>query len=476
MTFSHIFVFIGAAFLLDLILKQRGRDWFLLVASILAVFWLQPFSPIRHLDFWMAFTTLSITLMVWLVTRPEHSRFDRETGIAVGITAGLVLLIGLLRYLRPICCITASPPPTWQSIAIALLTLGGLTWLSIRWKKAGWLGATIFMMGIIVIFVSLKTEALTLLASSALRTLNHQPVHLASATDIRWLGFSYIAFRLLHVLRDRRNGKEIALSLKEFMTYVLFFPTLTAGPIDRSQRFAQDLRRPFQLSETSLWQAGERLLLGIFKKFVLADTLSLIALNEVNSSQVISTGWTWILVYAYALRIFFDFAGYTDIAIGIGLLYGIKLPENFDRPYLKPNLTAFWNSWHITLAQWFRAYFFNPLTRSLRANRRAIPLPVIILIGQLSTMVLIGLWHGVTWNFFIWGLWHGAGLFLHNRWSELVRSRINTENLTLWQKRTLNGLGSFFTFQFVTMGWVWFALPTPQASWQILLGLLGLGR
>ena len=113
---------------------------------------------------------------------------------------------------------------------------------------------------------------------------------------------------------------------------------------------------------------GKRIIIGIFSKFVLADGLALIALNNINSRQVNSTGWLWVMLYAYAFRIFFDFSGYTDIAIGMGQLLGIQLPENFEKPYLKQNLTLFWNSWHITLAQWFRAYFFNPLTRALRAN------------------------------------------------------------------------------------------------------------
>jgi len=97
--------------------------------------------------------------------------------------------------------------------------------------------------------------------------------------------------------------------------------------------------------------------IGLFKKFALADSLALIALNAVNAGQVKSSGWMWLILYAYAFQIYFDFSGYTDIAIGMGRWLGIRLPENFAHPYLKPNLTLFWNSWHITLAQWFRAYF-----------------------------------------------------------------------------------------------------------------------
>jgi alginate O-acetyltransferase complex protein AlgI len=104
----------------------------------------------------------------------------------------------------------------------------------------------------------------------------------------------------------------------------------------------------------------------LFKKFVIADALALIALNDMLATQVNSTGWMWVHLYAYAFQIYFDFSGYTDIAIGIGRLVGINLPENFLSPYTKPSLTQFWNNWHITLTQWFRSYFFNPFNRWMR--------------------------------------------------------------------------------------------------------------
>jgi D-alanyl-lipoteichoic acid acyltransferase DltB (MBOAT superfamily) len=113
-------------------------------------------------------------------------------------------------------------------------------------------------------------------------------------------------------------------------------------------------------------------------------------------------------LYAYAFRSF-RFQRLYDIAIGLGRLLGIKLPENFNSPYLKPNLTQFWNNWHMTLTQWFRAYFFNPVTRALRSGNKPLPIPWIIFITQLATMVLIGL-YGVTWNF-VWG-WHGQRPYL----------------------------------------------------------------
>ena len=164
-------------------------------------------------------------------------------------------------------------------------------------------------------------------------------------------------------MRDRTTGKLAAnaIALREFVSYVVFFPSLTAGPIDRAERFAKDYCNPAAPQVADLLAGGQRIITGVFKKFVIADTLAIVALNGVNAAQASSALWIWVLVYAYAFRIYFDFGGYTDIAIGLGRFLGIKLPENFDRPYLKPNLTLFWNSWHMTLAQWFRTYFFNPV-------------------------------------------------------------------------------------------------------------------
>jgi D-alanyl-lipoteichoic acid acyltransferase DltB (MBOAT superfamily) len=211
----------------------------------------------------------------------------------------------------------------------------------------------------------------------------------------------------------------------------------------------------------------------LFKKFVLADSLAMIALSPQNSAQTSSTLWLWVLLYAYGLRLYFDFSGYTDIAIGLGKFLGIQLPENFASPYTRVNLTAFWNSWHITLAQWFRAYVFNPLTRALRSKPEKFPAWLIVLAGQLSTMLLIGLWHGITWNFAVWGLWHAVGLFIHNRWSGWSRLRYTETSQPEGIQRMIALGGWFLTFQYVTLGWVWFALPTIPSSLDAFRKLLG---
>jgi D-alanyl-lipoteichoic acid acyltransferase DltB (MBOAT superfamily) len=326
---------------------------------------------------------------------------------------------------------------------------------------------------LITILIILKSPHLSLQSSIFLRTLANRSVENASFTDLRWLGFSYIAFRLIHVLRDKQTGRLPELSLPEFATYVVFFPALAAGPIDRAERFIQDLRKDFSLTQDETLLAGQRIFLGLFKKFVIADTLALIALNDTLAPQVRSTGWMWIIVYAYAFQIYFDFSGYTDIAIGIAKLVGIKLPENFASPYAKPNLTQFWNSWHMTLTQWFRSYFFNPFNRWMRRYKN-IPAWAMILIGQVATMLLIGLWHGITLNFIFWGLWHGLGLFLHNRWGDFMRTRFPALGQNPRLQPILQIGGILLTFHFVALGWIFFALSELYLSLEVFGKLFGL--
>ena len=173
-----------------------------------------------------------------------------------------------------------------------------------------------------------------------------------------------------------------------------------------------------------------------------------------------------IFLYAYSFQILFDFSGYTDIAIGIGRLMGFQLPENFNNPYLKPNLKLFWDNWHITLTQWFRTYYFNPISRKFRRKFRNLHVSWMVLTMQLSTMLLIGLWHGITINFIFWGLWHGIGLFIQNRWTSWITPKFNSlENN--WIKSSYQVLCVIFTFHYVILGWVWFSMPTLNDSIRI---------
>ncbi len=467
MTLTQIFIFAGLGLAAGRFYKHLIRGWLLFTASVLAVFWLQPASLVRSLPFLLPAASLGLAAVVWALTLPKDYTASKGDQWAAGLLGGLILLVGAARYIDPLGGLLTARPPVVDVVVGAVQLILVLAFIAYKLGRGRGLVLNAAALFIILILVVLKSAPLAASASGFLRTLTGQDPALAGAFDFSWLGFSYIAFRLIHTLRDRVSGRLPQLSLRDFVTYIVFFPALTAGPIDRVERFQPQLHTEFILGNAQLLAAGRRLVTGLFLKFVLADGLAFFSLNATNAWQVQTTGWAWVLLIAYAFRIFFDFAGYTHIAIGLGLLFGVLLPENFDRPYLKPNLTAFWHSWHVTLALWFRAYYFNPLTRWLRT--RQVQVWLIILIGQLSTMALIGLWHGITLNFLAWGLWHGAGLFAHNLWVQFSKARCLAIDA-----RIAGPLGVAATFVYVSLGWVWFALPAPQDAGRVFSLLFGL--
>jgi D-alanyl-lipoteichoic acid acyltransferase DltB (MBOAT superfamily) len=469
MTVLQIAVLAAAATILGQL--PRGRQLALLAVSAFVVFWLQPAQPFATLPFWLPVVTLGIAVLAWALTSAPETCDWKQNWPAAAVLAGVVLLMDLNRYFE-LEQIYTSVTPRFEVALTAFLGIAALIFILLRSQKANRLWRIIAFIGILLIFVILKTPALMQAMLAYIAAWRGENIA-EKTTPWSWLGFSYFAFRILHTIRDRQSGRLPAVTLGEYVNYVIFFPSFTAGPIDRIERFVKDLRSPLPLANEDWIDAGTRFFIGLFKKFVLADLLAVISLSDVLVSQVKTAGWMWVFLYAYAFRIYFDFSGYTDIAIGLGRLTGIRLPENFAAPYLKPNLTQFWNSWHMTLTQWFRSYFFNPLTRAMRSAKAPVPAWLIILVTQVSTMVLIGLWHGVSLGFVLWGVWHGLGLFIQNRWSEFMRNRLPTWSQTRAAQMALNLAGIFLTFNYVAFGWLFFNLSTPAIAWEAVRKLFG---
>lgn len=473
MTLTHILVFSAAAVPSMILLPATWRKWAIFVGSLVALYWLQPGIIIRKIDFIFPSTTLALVALSWLVTRHAEQKWTREDSFAAGIVATVMVVLSLGRFIEEKYRITPSYPPDTFSV---LIGVGGVIVLlaafyRVRARRGPIIAVMLF---IVILFVILKTESLSGEARRQLLSWQGQHQGLWPSANLEWLGFSYIAFRLIHTLRDRQTGKLPALSLRGYVTYVIFFPAVTAGPIDRAERFSQNLNTLPEPEPTRLVQGGMRIAVGIGKKFIIADSLAYMALNAAKADLATSTMGLWVLLYAYAFQIYFDFSGYSDIAIGIGQLFGIKLPENFSQPYLKRNITLFWQSWHITLSQWVRDYVFLPLSRYLLKRRHKPSPTVLALIGQVTTMLVIGLWHGVTWGFVAWGLWHGLGLFIHKVWSD--RTRIYYLQLRERPRlgQVVGGIGTMLTFHFVVLGWVWFALPKIDMSWDVFFRLFGM--
>jgi alginate O-acetyltransferase complex protein AlgI len=472
MTLFQIGIFSGLSVILSSLKTASLRGWLLLVISILAVYWIQPPLDIRYLDYFLSTAVLIISILCWTLTRASQP-LQRTDIIALVVIAASIIIVATTRYLTPDLRIT-SRPPDLSEVLPALAVIAAIVALLLYLQPLPrWL-TTAAIVAIIALFAILKYEPLNLWVSSLLRQWRGQDPSLASLQDLSWLGFSYVAFRLIHTLRDHAVGVLPDLTLREYLTYILFFPAYTAGPIDRAERFVADLRASAGLTASRMVEGSRRIIIGLFKKFIVADTLALISLNALNAEQTTHAGGLWLLLYAYAFRLYFDFSGYTDIAIGIGIFLGIQLPENFDRPYSRSSLTAFWQSWHITLSSWVRYYVFSPLSRALLRHPQRPPLTLILLIGHLTTMTVIGLWHGVTANFLIWGLWHGVGLFLHKLWSDRTRRWYLNLRKTPSRHRAWSFIGWFITFHYVLLGWVWFALPDFDSAVRVLTNLVGL--
>jgi alginate O-acetyltransferase complex protein AlgI len=271
-----------------------------------------------------------------------------------------------------------------------------------------------------------------------------------------WLGLSYLILRLIHMVVDSHKiplpTQRIA-AIADTAAYALFPSALIAGPIHRADKFLSHLASfPRRIGRAELLSALERIGIGFIKKFIIADFLRLFALDSfVVNNPNISTPILWLTLIAFGFMLYFDFAGYSDIAIGTAALIGLKLPENFANPYAQPNITNFWQSWHISLSNWLRDYIFIPLSRTLLKRFGQRFSVIIMAVAHLTTMILAGLWHALTLPFILWGAWHGVGLFIHAQWSRLVQQRGWTD----FSPR----IGLILTFLFVNIGWVFFALP-----------------
>lgn len=474
MTISTILIIAALALLLRVTFRGQGRAWALMIVSIAVIYYLQPGLTIRDLDFWLPTATLMLVICSWVLTAAPEEKTWKNILPTLAVLLGAVMLIAFTRLFSLTGILTPSrPPQIWQvGTALALGLLGFFLLSRLHRPVAGVLTAG--MLWLIALLMILKLPQLNSLVAGWLNRLAGGTATAARGMNIHWLGFSYIAFRLIHTLRDRQSGRLPAVTLQEYIIYVIFFPAVSAGPIDRVGCFVKDLRTPLSLNAVDFGEGVKRLVIGLFKKFVVADSLAIFALGAVNATQVRQSGWMWVLLYAYTFQIYFDFSGYTDIAIGMGRWLGFRLPENFNHPYLKPNLPLFWDSWHISLTQWFRAYFFNPFVRRMRSARKPVETWVAVFLAQSATMLLIGLWHGITWNFILWGAWHAIGLFVHNRLAAWLKPRSERLEQKPGVRGVLKILGVFFTFNYVALGWVWFALPSVQSSLNVFARLAGL--
>lgn len=264
------------------------------------------------------------------------------------------------------------------------------------------------------------------------------------------LGLSFFTFEFIHYAVDRRRGTAEEARFSEYLAFILFFPTMVAGPIKRIQDFLPVLRSPLTGVRQD-WEIGwTRILVGLAKKCVLADTLTALTVHLNRTDLMSAQRWVlpvWLL--AFGFQIYFDFSAYSDIAIGSARLFGIPVKENFNWPYLSTNIAEFWRRWHISLSRWLTDYVFIPLGGSRVAPPR-------VYANLLVTLMVSGLWHGAGTNFLAWGAWHGVGLAAQKGWSGLPLGSLRAHPAY----RLGSGL---LTFLFVQLGWAFFVMDLPTA-------------
>ena len=236
------------------------------------------------------------------------------------------------------------------------------------------------------------------------------------------VGISFYIFQVISYTVDVYRGHVKPVNnILDFGFYVSFFPQLVAGPIVRANEFIPQLYRPFRLSRRLFGLAVFWILNGLIKKIILSDYLAVNLIDRVFENPLLFSGFENLFaLFAYSLQVYADFSGYTDIAIGIAMLMGFYLPQNFDSPYKARNPQEFWRRWHMSLSRWLKSYLYIPLG----GNRKILGKEVKnkITAGNFNsfiTMLLGGLWHGASWNFVIWGALNGAGMIIYKVWAKI---------------------------------------------------------
>ncbi len=269
------------------------------------------------------------------------------------------------------------------------------------------------------------------------------------------IGISFYTFQTMSYTIDVYRGEaKVQKNILDFGVFVTMFPQLIAGPIVKYRQVAEELHnRPVDIVQISY--GWKRFVIGLAKKVLLANNIGVLW-SEISSMNYgeLSVLTAWIGISAFAFQIYFDFSGYSDMAIGLGAVLGFHFPENFNYPYISTSITDFWRRWHMTLGSWFREYVYIPLG----GNRKGIARQ---LLNILVVWTLTGIWHGAGWNFLFWGMWFAFFLIVEKAFLKKLLAKLPPL------------LGAWYSWIVVLIGWVFFSVETPQGIWQYLSAMFG---
>lgn len=298
------------------------------------------------------------------------------------------------------------------------------------------------------------------------------------------IGISFYTFQGISYLIDVWRGEiQAERSLITFTAYQSFFPALIAGPIIRYADIKNDLENP-KTSADLFAAGGARFLLGLCKKILIADTVAPIANAAFFSGEELSFASAWVGALAFTVQIYFDFSGYSDMAIGLAAMFGIRFKENFYHPYAASTITEFWRRWHISLSSWFRDYLYIPLGGNRISKKHTY-------LNLLLVFMATGIWHGAAWTFILWGLYHGAFLIIErllkigHENSQLLRVLyffpVTVVGWALFQSPSIDRFGEFVQNMVAPLAENSFALNTemiiassPQALFALCVGITSL--
>jgi alginate O-acetyltransferase complex protein AlgI len=271
------------------------------------------------------------------------------------------------------------------------------------------------------------------------------------------LGISFFTFTSISYVVDvYRNNYKVSKDFVKVALYIAFFPKIIAGPIIRATEFLPQLDEDRTVSLKNFEAGIQIFVLGLFKKVVLADHLA-VFVNDVFAMPYAFGSETVILAaISYSFQIYFDFSGYSDMAIGIAKCMGFDFSRNFNLPYISRNLTEFWKRWHISLSSWLQDYLYISLGGNRKGRGRTY-------INLILTMLLGGLWHGANWTFILWGGIHGLGLCVHKMYLKLRREKLESNCSIIG-----TSISVLFTFFFVTICWIFFRADDIQTGWTII--------
>lgn len=280
------------------------------------------------------------------------------------------------------------------------------------------------------------------------------------------IGISFYTFQSISYILDvYRKQIPASRNLVDYTFYMTFFPHLVAGPIVRAKDFLPQIFQPQAINAVLFKESIFRIIAGLVKKLFIADYLAKYSDLVHLAPSAYSGGENLLAMYAYSFQIYFDFSGYSDIAIGIALILGYRLKENFDNPYSASNITVFWRKWHISLSSWLRDYIYIPLG----GNRKG---EVNMYVFLFITMLVGGFWHGADWRFVFWGFAHGAALAFHKAWSTLWGDTSKEKKPNSWISLPSKWISTLLTFHFVALCWIFFRANSFRSAYDSIRSIV----